>query len=75
MYDMYHWDRSAPATEDTEASRTHASHQAATGRQARGQSPGIPLLVAACSSYGPGPVTSGARTGVMPHGAASTRRG
>ena len=30
MYDMYHWDRSAPATEDTETSRTHASHQAAS---------------------------------------------
>ena len=35
MYDMYHWDRSAPATEDTETSRTHASHQAASNGAGR----------------------------------------
>ena len=35
MYDMYHWDRSAPATEDTEASRTHASQQAASNGAGR----------------------------------------
>jgi hypothetical protein len=30
VYDMYHWDRSAPVTEDTaETSRTRASHRAA----------------------------------------------
>ena len=36
MYDMYHWDRSAPATEDTtETSRAHASHQAAANGAGR----------------------------------------
>jgi hypothetical protein len=30
VYDMYHWDRSAPVTEDTaESSRARASHRAA----------------------------------------------
>jgi hypothetical protein len=30
VYDMYHWDRSAPVTEDTtETSRSRASHQTA----------------------------------------------
>ena len=30
MYDMYHWDRSAPVSEDaTETSRAHASRRAA----------------------------------------------
>jgi hypothetical protein len=29
VYDMYHWDRSAPATEDAETGRAHASRQAA----------------------------------------------
>jgi len=36
VYDMYHWDRSAPATEDTtETSRAHASHQAAANGAGR----------------------------------------
>jgi hypothetical protein len=36
VYDMYHWDRSATATEDTaEASRAHASHQAAANGAGR----------------------------------------
>ena len=31
MYDMYHWDRSAPVTDDAaETSRVHASHRAAS---------------------------------------------
>jgi hypothetical protein len=30
VYDMYHWDRSAPVTEDaTESRQGHASHRAA----------------------------------------------
>ena len=36
MYDMYHWDRSAPVTEDAaEASRGHASHRAASNGAGR----------------------------------------
>jgi len=36
VYDMYHWDRSAPATEDTaEACRAHASNQAAANGAGR----------------------------------------
>lgn len=36
MYDMYHWDRSAPATEDTaETNRAHASSQAAANEAGR----------------------------------------
>ena len=41
MYDMYHWDRSAPATEDTaEASRAHTSHQAAANGAGRAHARG-----------------------------------
>jgi hypothetical protein len=29
VYDMYHWDRSAPATEDADTSRDRAGRQAA----------------------------------------------
>ena len=36
MYDMYHWDRSAPVTEDAaETSRGHASHRAASSGAGR----------------------------------------
>ena len=36
MYDMYHWDQSAPVTEDTgETSRAQASHQAAANGSGR----------------------------------------
>ena len=35
MYDMYHWDRPAPATEDAETSRARASHQAAANGAGR----------------------------------------
>jgi len=36
VYDMYHWDRSAPATEDTaEAPRARTSHQAAANGAGR----------------------------------------
>jgi hypothetical protein len=36
VYDMYHWDRSAPVTEDAaEASRARASHQAAANGAGR----------------------------------------
>jgi hypothetical protein len=36
VYDMYHWDRPAPVTEDTgETSRAHASRQAAANGAGR----------------------------------------
>ena len=36
MYDMYHWDRSAPATEDAdEMTRAHTSHRAAANGAGR----------------------------------------
>jgi hypothetical protein len=41
VYDMYHWDRSAPATEDTaEASRAHTSHPAAANGAGRAHARG-----------------------------------
>ena len=40
MYDMYHWDRSAPVTEDAaETSRVHASHRAASSGAGRARPP------------------------------------
>lgn len=36
MYDMYHWDQSAPATEDTaDTSRARASYRAAANGSAK----------------------------------------
>ena len=36
MYDMYHWDRSVPVTEDAaETNRVHASHRAASNGAGR----------------------------------------
>jgi hypothetical protein len=36
VYDMYHWDRSVPVTEDAgETSRVHTSHRAAPNGAAR----------------------------------------
>jgi hypothetical protein len=40
VYDMYHWDRSAPATEDAaETSRAHAASNGARRAHARASQP------------------------------------
>jgi hypothetical protein len=40
VYDMYHWDRSAPVTEDaTETSRAHAASNGAGRARARAAQP------------------------------------
>ena len=45
MYDMYHWDRSAPVTEDAETSRAHTASNGAGRARARASLPPAALAV------------------------------